>query len=249
MSMTNIYHITYAPEAKQVYLHFWGCNMRCRGCLCQKEIYDCHLEATRERIFAPQAESPSAPNHFLSRDEVQDILTSLNFKVVIFMGMEPTIDPELPLLAKILKEKFCASPILLTNGLKPIPLTYIDQTVVSIKAYHDELHRDYTGVSNQEILKNFCQIYSQGKNLRAESVFIPDYVDKAEIGAIARFIAGIDRAIPYRIDAYFPAGNNPWRRAGPKEVEEAVKEARKYLLNVSSLKGDEELNYSVIRIY
>jgi pyruvate-formate lyase-activating enzyme len=130
-----------------------------------------------------------------------------------------------------------------------MPLTYIDQTVVSIKAYHDELHRDYTGVSNQEILKNFCQIYSQGKNLRAESVFIPDYVDKAEIGAIARFIAGIDRAIPYRIDAYFPAGNNPWRRAGPKEVEEAVKEARKYLLNVSSLKGDEELNYSVIRIY
>ncbi len=247
--MTNIYHITYAPEAKQVYFHFWGCNMQCRGCLCQKEIYDCHLEETRERIFAPSDRIEEIPNRFLTGDAVQDILISLDFKGVIFMGMEPTIDPELPQLAKILKENFQANTILLTNGLKLLPLPHIDEIVISLKAYHDELHFDYTGISNQKILKHFGNIYSQGKNLRAESVFIPGYIDKEEIGAIARFIAGIDKTIPYRIDAYFPAGNNPWRRARPEEVEEAVKEARKYLLNVSSLKGDEKLKYSVTRIY
>ena len=44
----RIYHITHAPEARSLCLHFWGCNMNCRGCLCQQEIYDCHLEETKK---------------------------------------------------------------------------------------------------------------------------------------------------------------------------------------------------------
>jgi pyruvate-formate lyase-activating enzyme len=223
--------------------------MKCRGCLCQKEIYDCHLEETKDAIFEEREKPQEKPACFLDFNQVLEILERLDFSQVIFMGMEATLDSELPKLAETLHRKFHSYNVLLTNGLRLISLEHIDEVVLSIKAYRDDLHRDYTGVSNKEILGNFIKIHSQGKELRVESVFIPDYIDCPEIERIAEFIAGVDKTIPYRIDAYFPAGGNPWRRAMPEEVEEAVRMAKSYLLNVSCLKGDEKLKYEVVRIY
>jgi len=246
---TNIYHITYSPEARSLCLHFWGCNMHCRACLCQKEIYDCHLKETKDAIYTQTDKPPEKPVRFLEFDQVLDTIKNLDIGQVIFMGMEATLDPELPRLAGVLQGEFHSYNILLTNGLELVPLEHIDEVVLSIKAYLDNLHRDYTGVSNQEILQNFGRIHALGKKLQAESVLIPGYIDLPEIEHIARFIAGVDRTIPYRIDAYFPAGKNPWRRSKPEEVEAAVEIAGRHLLNVSCLRGDEELKYEVLRIY
>lgn len=245
----NIYHITHGPDAKELGLHFWGCNMSCRGCLCQEKIYDCHLEETKDAIFVERKKPVEKPARFLDFNHVLGILKSLDFSQVIFMGMEATLDPELPMLAEALHREFQTYNILLTNGLRLIPMEHIDEVVVSIKAYQDELHRDYTGVSNKEIFGNFAKLHSYGKKLRTESVLIPDYIACSEIQRIAEFIAEVDRAIPYRIDAYFPTGSNPWRRATPDEVKEVVGVAGKHLLNVSCLKGDEKLKYKVVRIY
>ncbi len=244
----NIYHITYAPEEESLYLHFWGCNMRCRGCLCKVQVYDCHLKET-ENINEKGRESTNTSDKFLSFHQVFEIIKALKFNKVIFMGMEPSLDPELPGLTRTLKEEFRSYNIILTNGLKLFPLDYIDEIVLSIKAYNDDLYRDYTGVSGKRIKNNFQKIYSMGKRLKAESVLIPDYIDVSEIEQIAKFIAGVDRRIPYRIDAYFPVAENPWRRATREDVEEAVKIARKYLLDVSCIRGDEELMFDVVRIY
>lgn len=245
----NIYHITYAPEDRSLYLHFWGCNMRCRGCLCQDEIYDCHLKENKRPLFRKTIEPAKRPNRFLEFDEVVEMIKTFDFNKVLFMGMEPTLDPELPGLAKVLHKEFQTHNILLTNGLKLIPLDYIDEIVFSLKAWDDWLHLDYTGVLSQPVKKNFIRVYSMGKRLRAESVFIPDYIDESEIERISRFIARIDRSIPYRIDAYFPAGENPWRRATPEDVERGVEIARRYLMDVSCIRGDEELMFDVVRIY
>jgi pyruvate-formate lyase-activating enzyme len=223
--------------------------MRCRGCLCQKEIYDCHLEETKDAIFEERKKPSGKPARFLEFNQVLDILKDLEFSQVIFMGMEAALDPELSGLAEVLHKGFYSHNILLTNGLKLVPLEYIDEVVLGIKAYRDDLHRDYTGVSHKKVLQNFSKIYALGKKLRAESVLIPDYIDYLEIEHIAEFIAKVDKSIPYRIDAYFPAGDNPWRQATLEEVEEAVEVARKHLLNVSCLRGDEKLKYGVVRIY
>ena len=165
------------------------------------------------------------------------------------MGMEPTLDPELTELAELLQKESRSYNVLLTNGLKLVSLPHIDEVVLSIKAYHDELHQAYTGVSNKAILKNFVKIYASGKKLLVESVIIPDCIDYPEIEGIAEFIASVDKTIPYRIDAYFPAGDNPWRRARPEEVAQAVTTARKHLDNVFCLAGNEELKYGVSRVY
>ncbi len=73
----NIYHITYAPGAASVQLHFWGCNINCRACLLKREIYDCHLEETKERIKQPQRKTVLKPQTFLDRAQVMERLGGL----------------------------------------------------------------------------------------------------------------------------------------------------------------------------
>jgi pyruvate-formate lyase-activating enzyme len=246
----NIYHITYAPSPKNICLHFWGCNLNCRACLCRKEIYDCHLEETRETLFSQlEREAPQRPHRFLEIEEVIEILSGIDVEEVIFMGAEATLDPQLPELARELHKRFHSHNILLTNGVKLPSMDDIDEVVFSIKARTDSLHRHYTGKSNKEILENFVALYQTGIKLRTESIFIPEYIDCPEIESIARFIAGVDRNIPYRIDAYLPIGDNPWRRPRLEEVEKAVEVAKKHLANVSCLRGDEKLRYEVVRVF
>ena len=244
----NIYHITYSPEPKTVCLHFWGCNLSCRACLCHKEIYDCHLEETKEAIFQPDKLAESAPETFLPLNQIQEVLRSLEVQQVIFMGQEPTIDPELPELARELHREFGSYNILLTNGFKVLPVADFDEVVFSIKAYTDSLHRDYTGKSNQEALDNFLSLYKSGVKLRAESIFIPEYIEHNEIENIAKFIAPIDKNIPYRVDAYLQVAGNPWQRPSIDEMKAAVTAAKRHLNNVSCLTGNEELRNKVIRI-
>lgn len=244
----NIYHISYAPEVRQAYIHFWGCNMKCRACLCLKEIYDCHLEETRHRIFG-QKGFPETPEQFLGIEEVLDLLAGLDLKVVFFMGMEPTEDAGLADLARELRDRFGTRHILLTNGYRLSPLRDIDEVVLSIKAVSEDVHLDYTGKGNAETLRNLRTIYSMEKKLLVESILIPDYIDREEIGRIAAFIASVDISIPYRIDPYLPVGDNPWRRPTAEEMKEAAAEAGKHLLNVSFLAVNEEIKFRVERIF
>jgi pyruvate-formate lyase-activating enzyme len=120
--------------------------------------------------------------------------------------------------------------------------------VFSIKALSDKLHRHYTGKSNKKALNNFVRYHQSAIKLRVESVFIPEYIDCPEIEDISRFIAGVDKSIPYRIDAYIPIGDNPWRRPTSLEIETATSIARKHLEHVSCLTGNEGLKFEVLRV-
>ncbi len=245
----NIYHITYAPTVKTVYLHFWGCNLSCRACLRLKEIYDCHLEEARDTIRYEEREIAETQQRFLGFADVMEILGKLEVRTVTFMGAEPAIDPGLPRLAEAIHQEFGSYNILLTNGFKLVDLEHMDEVVFSIKAVTDSLHRHYTGKSNKKALRNFVRLNQSSIRLRAESIFIPEYIDLLEIENVARFIAGVNRDIPYRIDAYMPVGDSPWRRPTPEEMEEAVSTAGRYLANVSCLRGNEGLKFEVVRIF
>ena len=245
----NIYQINYAPVAKSVHLLFWGCNLNCRGCLKKREINDIHLDEIRYNIYDPVKTVHEAPEHFLDLEAVMRTLKGVDVARVIFMGREATVDPELPELAKALHREFRSNNILCTNGFKLIDLENIDELCVSLKAYRDDLYRDYTGESNKSVLENFVAIYHLGKKLRAESVFIPGYIDCPEIERIAKFIADVDKGIPYRVDAYILAPDSPWRVPTSEEMEAAVRVAKRYLLNVSCLTRDTKHTQHVVRIF
>lgn len=244
----NIYHITHSPQVGIVHLHFWGCNLNCRACLLKKEVYDCHLAETRKGIFKSAGEIRQTPERFLELAEVLRILRKLAVKQVVFMGAEAAIDPEMPQLAKALHKEFSSYNVLLTNGFALADTMDIDEVVFSIKAYNSQLHRDYTGKANKKALNNFIRYHKSGVKLRAESVFIPGYIDCPEIARISRFIGSVNRSIPYRIDAYIPIGDNPWRRPTLEEMTAAVSSAQKYLDSVSCLTGNEALKFEVLRV-
>ena len=234
----KVYHIVYEPLFKSADIHFWTrCNLACRACYTKYEKLDFGLfDDPISMIATKPSEEP--PSCFLSLSEVIDLIEGRDIDDVIFMGTEPTLDPEMPLLAEELRRRFNCRIILLTNGFERGNLDHIDEIIFSLKAYKDDLHRDYTGKSNGRILNNFFSINRSGKKLQAETVIIPGYIDATEIEHIAGFIASVDTVIPLRIDAYFPVGDNPWPAATAEEVEAAAKAARKHLRHVSCLTLD-----------
>lgn len=256
-SITKVYHIAYAPEIKKAYLFFWECNLKCRGCLCKKEINCLALEENLDTVFRdPDLRPPQTPEQFLSLDELMDILKKVEINEILFEGQEATCDPMLPEICRLLKKEFRRCWVSLnTNGVKYPDLTNIDEVIFSIKAVTESLYKDYTERSNKSAIRNFKKIYDYGVKMRAESVFIPDYIDLEETEKIARFIASVDKDISFRIDAYFESGDNPWRHPTPEEMAEAVAVARKHLNNVYSTQqtkkdlNKEDLIFEVAKLY
>ncbi len=231
----KVYHIAYEPTFRSLDIHFWTkCNLSCRACYTHYENRDFGLlDDPISGITQRPREKP--PKRFLTLAEVMSRIEDLKIERVIFMGTEPSLDPEMPELAEALHHRFKCFNIILTNGFKSFNLTHMDEVIFSIKALSERLHREYTGRSNKRIIKNFLCIYNSGKKLQAETVLIPNYIDKYEVERIAKLIANVDPNISLRIDAYFPVGDNPWRAATEDEVESAAKLAAKFLNKVNCL--------------
>jgi pyruvate formate lyase activating enzyme len=80
-----------------------------------------------------------------------------------------------------------------------------------LKAYHEGLHRALTGVSNRRTLENFARAATRFDErpepapVVASTLLVPGYVDAAEVGRVARFIAGLNPAIPYVLLGFGPS--------------------------------------------
>jgi pyruvate-formate lyase-activating enzyme len=190
-------------------------------------------------------------------EEVISYLKPLSFKRAIFLGKEPTYDVNFLPVARALKERFFTHNILLTNGFKFVKDSSIDEVCISIKAISKELFKDFTKRDNpKRVLANFRKYASQPHlKVRAESIFIPGYIDREQIEKIAKFIASVDDSIPYRIDGYIPASvyslekKDSFRAPTKDEMEEAKMIAQRYLKNVSILHFGIKPKYRVKRVY
>jgi pyruvate formate lyase activating enzyme len=247
--MTRVYHIYYTPETKEVSLMFWGCNISCRGCYCKRRIYSPML---KDFIGANVLDDPGLarpPERFLEFDEVFQHLDNLTIERVLLEGQEASLDPLYPKLTETLHQRYGSYNVLLSNCYKLPDLKHTDKVVLGLKAVTDKLHREYTGVSSEPILKNFIKLRQSGIDLLVESVVIPDYIGIAETELIAKQIAGVDKNIPYVLLPYFKAGNNTWRRPTPEEMDAAASAAKKHLINVFHFRGDEELKWEVVSVF
>ncbi|HEY66019.1 MAG TPA: radical SAM protein [Caldilineae bacterium] len=220
--------VTYSRRFKRANIYSDGrCNFRCRGC--------------SYNLNPPTKASGPA---LLTVERVKEVLTELDVERVHFLGGEPTLNPDLAEVARFAhKELGLFTKIGHSNGSN-MPPDHIDAVSVSIKAFDDALHREYTGVSNAPVLANFKTMYQRGIQVDASSVFIPEFIDLGEIERIVRFIASLDPEIPYHITGYVPVPGAPWRAPTREEVEEAADVARRYLAHVtfSALTQDDLLH-------
>lgn len=247
--LTNIYHITYSEANKEADLFFWGCNIDCKGCYCKRRIYSAMLDDFTGKHLNDPKMVAKPPVKFLTFDEVMDKLSKLDLKSIILDGQEAGIDPAYPLLTKAFHEKFNTYNTVLSNGHFLPDLTHTDKVEVGIKAITDSLHIDYTGISNTTVLENTKKIYEAGKDLLVESVLIPGYIDSGEVERVAKFVADIDENIPFVVLPYFKAGDNPWRRPTPAEMEYTAGLVKKHLKNVYHFKGNEEPLFTVDSVF
>lgn len=79
-----------------------------------------------------------------------------------------------------------------------------------LKAYNENLNIALCGVSNKRTLENFEMLAQISKKrpdppfLIASTLLIPGYVDQQEVSQIAKFIASLDKDIPYVLLAFHP---------------------------------------------
>ncbi len=207
------YKVTYSPRFKRANVYNWGCNFDCRGCSYKL--------------------NPPKKNGFLSVEQVEQVLQGLELERVHFLGGEPSANPALPRLAHFARHKLGVHTKLGHSNGSAMPPQDIEATSVSIKALTEEIHLQYTGVSNAAVLENFAEAYRRGIRVDASSVLIPDLIDCDEIEMIARFIAEIDPQIPYHITGYAPVPGAPWRAPTHNEVGQAVDVAKRHLAYVT----------------
>mgnify|MGYP005835137875 CR=1 FL=1 len=79
-----------------------------------------------------------------------------------------------------------------------------------LKAWDRNLHQALTGADNTRTLENFARAARRTADrpdsplVIASTLLVPGYVDAQEVGAIARYIASLDRRIPYVLLAFAP---------------------------------------------
>ncbi|PPD59186.1 radical SAM protein [Dehalogenimonas etheniformans] len=233
----NVFQVTYEAKRHILDLHFWGCNLNCKGCY--KRFYRDDLGLLdNDFIDFSKMSVIAEPDRFFSNDEVLLKTEHLDPHYTIFMGKEASLDPDMPILARAIHDRFKSTNILLTNGLTLADVNAIDEIIFSFKAFNPEIHRKYTGQTNEQILDNFKTLCAMEKQIQAEIAYIPGLVETHEIEQLAKFIAGVNDQIIFRVTSYISVPSAPWPSATRPQVESAVARAKVYLPNVDQVTSD-----------
>jgi len=248
--MTNIYQITHYTYDNAIHVLFQGCNFQCKGCYIKDRKWDFHLPDDVQRHLQTIKDFRR-----LSLSEFKTIVKRLNVERAILGGEEPTLDEELPDVIDLLNG-LGIKTLLTTNGhilnekliekLEEVGLSGIQ---MSIRAYDDGIHRFYTGQTNKSVLDNFKLLSKSRIKLMAESILIPGLIEQSEIERIAKFIASINPAIPYRIDGFVPFHDAPWRSHSPEEVIRTAQIAKRHLWIVYYIHCEAGRVGKVINVY
>ena len=230
------YKITYNEKYRFATLHNYGCTFRCPVC-----SYKLH---SGENGKAGHAHPK--PDHFLSIDEIKQKLVQVKIDTLYFMGGEPTVAPDLQELLDFakntLKVRTCLGH---TNG-SHLPMPNLDGANVGLKAWDEKTHLDYTGREKNSIFDNFKAAYHAGMDLKANVVYIPDFVDVDQIELIAAWLADLSPEITFHIMGYIPVPGQNFQRPTVEQMSAAVQTCRKYLKTVHSshLSSEQALNLS-----
>ena len=93
----------------------------------------------------------------------------------------------------------------------------LDFIMADLKIWDDELHRQYTGISNKVIIENFIKLNSLEKPIIARTPVIPEIDQK--IDKISMFLRSLENVIRYELLPYHSLGNTKRRALGMEETE------------------------------
>ncbi|MGA2032413.1 MAG: radical SAM protein [Thermoguttaceae bacterium] len=228
------FKITHNQKYRFATLHNFGCTFHCGVCSYK-------LRSGAEGL--PGQIHPR-PSRFLSIDQMRAALQSVSVDKVFFMGGEPTVAKELPIMLDFARNTLGAKTYLgHTNGSR-LPLANLDGANVGLKAWDDQVHLRYTGRPRQPIFDNFAAAVHAGLDMKANVVFIPGLVDLDQIEAMAEWLASLNPSIPFHVMGYIPVPGQPYERPTTEQMDAAVSICQRHLAHVgrSHLSGQEALD-------
>jgi pyruvate formate lyase activating enzyme len=210
-----LYH--FYPGSTIFSVGFYGCNFRCP--FCQNYTISQHTEEAALRT------SPSSL--------VREALRAGSFGIA-YTYSEPLVHFEYVMdTAKEAREAGLKN-VLVSNGyLNPEPteelLPFLDAANIDLKAWNEEFYRREIKGSLEPVLE-FIRRASKRIHLEVTTLVIPGVNDDPdEIEEAARFLASLDRKIPYHLTCYFPRYKYSVRPTREEDLDPLIERARKHL--------------------
>jgi len=197
------------PIEKKPFFHFFpgtksfsiatvGCNFRCGFCQNWR---------ISQRV---QEASPFREGRPLSPEAIVRLARNAGCRSISYTYTEPTIFFEYALDTAILARAAGMTNTFVTNGfmtaeaLKVIR-PFLDAANVDLKAFSDETYQKICGGRLQPVLDSIALMKKMGIWVEVTTLIVPGFNDDdAEISEIARFLAGLDRNIPWHISRFHP---------------------------------------------
>ena len=191
-----MYH--FLPQSDVMSIGTVGCNFSCTFCQ-NHEISQYpkeHLHQIKGQNFLP--------------DNIVDLAIDNNCKSIAYTYNEPIVFFEYTYdIAKLAHERGLKN-IYVTSGYethKAIDLLapYIDGMNIDIKSFSDTFYKEICGARLKPVLDTVKYAYSKGIWIEITTLLIEGKNDSdEEIREIAKFIANLDRSIPWHLSAFHP---------------------------------------------
>lgn len=220
-----LYH--FLPGTRAYSLGTVGCNFRCSFCQ--------NWQISQAGDTAGDENKYGIP---LSPEEAVQEAKDQNCESIAYTYTEPTIFFEYAYETAKLARQEGIRNIFVTNGymtsqaLETIQ-PYLDAANVDLKAWQDEYYRNNCQARLKPVIKTIEKMQELGIWQEVTTLLIPGENDsRAELEGLSRFLAELDRNIPWHISAFHPAYKFSLTASTPVETLEQAREiGRKAGLN------------------
>ncbi|RFT15504.1 MAG: Radical SAM, Pyruvate-formate lyase-activating enzyme like [Candidatus Saccharicenans subterraneus] len=192
-----LYH--FLPGSKSLSIATIGCNFRCPFCQ--------NWEISQTRLS--DGKSGIQSRHLPVKEVVRQALLS-DCESISYTYTEPTIffeyAYETARLAKEsgLKNNFVTNGYMTAEALEEIK-PYLDAANVDLKFFRDESYQKMCKARLQPVLDSIQKMRELGIWVEVTTLVIPELNDsEEELRGIARFLAGVDRDIPWHLSRFHP---------------------------------------------
>jgi pyruvate formate lyase activating enzyme len=220
-----IYH--FLPETQTFSIGTIGCNLKCS--FCQNYNISQFKEFYGDKVIGESVEPKQ-----IVRQAIRH-----NCKSIAYTYNEPTIFIEFVKdTAKIAKRKGLAN-IMVTNGYMSTESfnfikNYIDAMNIDLKSFSEEFYNKICKAKLKPILDTIKKAHKKGIHIEITTLIVPGENDsEEELEAIAKFIASVDKNIPWHISRFFPNYKMENKSITHMDtLNKAYKIGKKYLINV-----------------
>lgn len=214
-----LYH--FLPKTFSFSIGMAGCNLACKWC---------------QNWDLAQRNAEELDTDYVPPEKLIKQVLKTNCPSISYTYSEPLVSYEYVFdIVKLAKQKGLKN-ILVTNGFvnkEPFEkiADFIDAMNIDLKSFNEKTYSEFCNARLAPVLETIKLAHKKGIHIEITTLVIPDVNDSSEeLEKIAKFIASVDKNIPWHISRFFPHYKMQNKEITPKEtLERAYKIGKKYL--------------------